>query len=205
MKLVLDWDGTVTVRDTLWMLLEEFGDRDVFERAEAELERGEISYRDLMELEMGTVRAPLAEVADWLCEHARLRPGFAELARRRRPLVLSSGFRELIEPVLERAGVEVELVANSIEPRPDGWRVHWNDDAPCPECGDLCKRRSLPDGEVVYVGDGYSDRCAALAASRVFARDDLATYLEVHDVPFERFDDLADVARALDSDVPRRP
>ena len=72
MKLVLDWDGTITVRDTLWMLLEEFGDRDVLERAEAELLRGEISYRDLMELEMGTVRAPIAEVADWLGEHARL-------------------------------------------------------------------------------------------------------------------------------------
>ena len=142
MRLVLDWDGTITVRDTLWMLLEEFGDRDIFERAEAELVLGEISYRDLMELEMGTVRAPLDEVADWLGEHARLRAGFAELARRRRPLVLSSGFRELIEPLLARAGVELEVVANSIDPRPDGWRVRWNDDAPCPECGDLCKRRS---------------------------------------------------------------
>jgi 2-hydroxy-3-keto-5-methylthiopentenyl-1-phosphate phosphatase len=205
LKLVLDWDGTITVRDTLWMLLEEFGDRDVFERAEAELVRGEISYRDLMELEMGTVRAPLDEVTEWLREHARLRSGFAELARRHRPLVLSSGFRELIEPLLEHAGVELEVVANSIEPRPDGWRVRWNDDAPCPECGDVCKRRSLPAGEVVYVGDGYSDRCAALAASRVFARDDLAAYLDAREVPYEPFDDLADVATALDSDVPRAP
>lgn len=198
MRLVLDWDGTITVRDTLWMLLEEFGDRDVFERAEVELERGGISYRDLMELEMGTVRAPLAEVAEWLCEHARLRPGLAEFARRRRPLVLSSGFRELIDPLLERAGVELEVVANSIEARPDGWRVRWNDDAPCPECGDLCKRRSLPEGEVVYAGDGYSDRCAALAAARVFARDDLAAYLAAEGVPFEPFEDFHDLERRLD-------
>ena len=197
MRLVLDWDGTVTVRDTLWMLLEEFGDRDVLERAEAELERGEISYRDLMELEMATIRAPLAEVTEWLGEHARLRAGFLELARRRRPLVLSSGFRELIEPLLERHGVRLEVVANSIEPRPDGWRVRWNDDAPCPECGDLCKRRSLPEGEVVYVGDGYSDRCAALAAARVFARDDLARYLASVGFPYEAFEDFADLERRL--------
>jgi 2-hydroxy-3-keto-5-methylthiopentenyl-1-phosphate phosphatase len=197
LRLVLDWDGTVTVRDTLWMLLEEFGDRDVFARAEEELERGEISYRDLMELEMGTVRASLGEATEWLCEHARLRPGFGELAQRRRPLVLSSGFRELIEPLLAQAGVELEVVANSIEPRPDGWRVRWNDDAPCPECGDLCKRRSLPSGEVVYVGDGYSDRCAALAATRVFARDDLARYLQEERVPFEPFEDFRDLERRL--------
>ena len=183
MRLVLDWDGTITVRDTLWMLLEEFGDRDVFARAEAELVRGEISYRDVMEVEMATVRAPVAEVNAFLAEHARVRPGF----------------RELIDPLLERAGVELEVVANSIEPRPDGWRVRWNDDAQCPECGDLCKRRSLPDGEVVYVGDGYSDRCAALAAARVFARDDLAAYLAAEGVPFEPFEDFHDLERRLDA------
>ena len=139
---MLDWDGTVTVRDTLWMVLERFGDRAVFERAENELVRGEISYRELMELEMGTVRAPLDEVNSFLAEHARVRPGFRALAERWRPVILSSGFRELIEPLLEREGVHVDVVANSIDPRADGWRVRWNDDAPCPECGDLCKRRS---------------------------------------------------------------
>ena len=49
----------------------------------------------------------------------------------------------------------------------------------------------------VYVGDGYSDRCVALAAARVFARDGLATYLEAQGVAFQPFDDFHDVARAL--------
>jgi hypothetical protein len=30
MRLVLDWDGTVTERDTLHMVIERFGDLDVF-------------------------------------------------------------------------------------------------------------------------------------------------------------------------------
>jgi 2-hydroxy-3-keto-5-methylthiopentenyl-1-phosphate phosphatase len=50
---------------------------------------------------------------------------------------------------------------------------------------------------VVYVGDGYSDRCAALAASRVFARDGLAAYLDEHGVDYTPFQDLRDVARGL--------
>jgi 2-hydroxy-3-keto-5-methylthiopentenyl-1-phosphate phosphatase len=56
---------------------------------------------------------------------------------------------------------------------------------------------ALPDGEVVYVGDGYSDRCAALAADRVFARDGLARYLDAHGAAYEPYDDLHDVVRVL--------
>jgi 2-hydroxy-3-keto-5-methylthiopentenyl-1-phosphate phosphatase len=195
--LILDWDGTVTVRDTLWMLLERFGDREVFERMEGALGRT-LSHREVMEAEMATITVPLEQAVDFLLERAEVRPGFAELARRFRPLVLSSSFHETIEPVLAREGVDVRLVANRIDARPDGWRVLWTDDAPCPECGELCKRRSLPSGDLlVYVGDGYSDRCAALAADRVFARGDLARYLAARGAPFEPFEDFHDVAAAL--------
>ena len=94
--------------------------------------------------------------------------------------------------------MDVEVVANRIDPRPDGWRVLWADDAPCAVCGEPCKRRALPaDVPVVYVGDGYSDRCAALAADRVFARDGLADYLTSRGVAFEPFEDFDDVAAAL--------
>ena len=197
MYLILDWDGTVTVRDTLWLLLERFGDRAVFEQMEASLGKTR-SHREVMEAEMATITAPLEEAVAFLVAEAEIRAGFRGIVERFRPLVLSSSFHETIEPVLAREGVEVELVANHVDARPDGWRVRWADDAPCPECGELCKRRSLPRGaRVVYVGDGYSDRCAALAASRVFARGALAEYLTSQRVPFEPFDDLDDVAAAL--------
>jgi 2-hydroxy-3-keto-5-methylthiopentenyl-1-phosphate phosphatase len=47
------------------------------------------------------------------------------------------------------------------------------------------------------VGDGYSDRCAALTAERVLARDGLAEWLGSEGIAFERFDDLHDVLEAL--------
>jgi 2-hydroxy-3-keto-5-methylthiopentenyl-1-phosphate phosphatase len=178
-------------------VLERFGDREIFARVEGQLTRGAISYRELMEAEFATVRAPLGDVVAYLVESARLRAGFHELARDHRPAILSSGFEQLIRPILAREGVELDVVANRIDPRPDGWRVLWRDATACAHCGDLCKRGGLPPGEVVFVGDGYSDRCAAQAASRVFARDGLAEYLAAHRVPFEPFDDFHDVARAL--------
>jgi 2-hydroxy-3-keto-5-methylthiopentenyl-1-phosphate phosphatase len=66
-------------------------------------------------------------------------------------------------------------------------------------CGEQCKRSDVGRLEdIVYVGDGFSDRCIALGARRVFARDGLAEYLEREGVQFEPFDDFYDVERALD-------
>src|SRR6476661_6583869 len=135
MRLVLDWDGTVTETDSLWMALDEFGDQEVFARVEGSLAEGRLSFRQVMEIEFATVTAPVDEVAAFLRREVRIRPGFAELARAEQPLVLSSGFHELIEPVLEREGVELELRANRIEEQPDGWRVLWRDPERCPVCG----------------------------------------------------------------------
>jgi 2-hydroxy-3-keto-5-methylthiopentenyl-1-phosphate phosphatase len=75
--------------------------------------------------------------------------------------------------------------------------VLWRDETPCPECGDLCKRGALPDPPFVYVGDGWSDHCAALLADRVFARDGLARYLDEMGVEYEPFDDPREVATVL--------
>jgi 2-hydroxy-3-keto-5-methylthiopentenyl-1-phosphate phosphatase len=193
-KLVLDWDGTVTEEDTHTMALLEFGDPELFRRAEVGLERGELTLKECMELEFSGMRAPVGQVNAWLIEHARIRPGFRELAERFKPLILSSSFEELIEPLLAREGVRLDVVANRVDPRPDGWRVLWRDDADCATCGEPCKRSALPQGEVVYVGDGYSDRCVARMAHRVFARDGLAAYLEREGTSFQRFDDFYELA-----------
>ena len=71
-------------------------------------------------------------------------------------MIVSSGLPQLILPVLEREGVEVEVRSNDADPSPDGWRVRLpRTTASCPVCGDRCKRRSLPDGRpLVFVGDG---------------------------------------------------
>lgn len=197
MRLVLDWDGTVTERDSLDLVLREFGDPEIYLQVEEELGR-RLSLHEVIGLEFETVKAPLAEVADWLVENVRVRPGFRELVARRRPLIVSAGFHELIEPVLAREGVTVELVANRVESLPSGWRAVFRDTTPCPVCGEPCKRASLPLGEpVVYAGDGYSDRCAALAAKRVFATGGLATYLEQRGVPFEPLTDFYDLEARL--------
>jgi 2-hydroxy-3-keto-5-methylthiopentenyl-1-phosphate phosphatase len=131
-------------------------------------------------------------------ENVEVRPGLHELAAHD-PLVISAGFHELIEPVLEREGVlgEVELRANRVEARPGGWQVRFRVANPCDECGEPCKRADLPTGEVVYAGDGHSDHCASLAADRVFATDGLARWLDEQGVPYRPLTDFHALAAEL--------
>ena len=139
MRLVLDWDGTVTERDTLHMVIERFGDLDVFRDMESELGR-RLTLNEVIAVEMATITAPRDEVVAWLLAHARVRPGFAALAARHDPLVVSAGFHELIEPVLDREGVSVAVIANRIAAHPDGWRATFRERGLCDVCGEPCKR-----------------------------------------------------------------
>ncbi len=205
--LVIDFDGTITEQDLLDSIATKFGDPVVYEEVDHGLDEGRLPLKEVITREFAPVRRPLDEVVDWELENVRIRPGFRELVdaaeeRGWRLAVVSSGFHELIEPILEREGVEVELHANRVDPRPDGWRVLWSYGDDCGSCGESCKRSVAEElageGELVYVGDGYSDRCAAERADRVFATKGLARYLDERGVPFELFEDFHDVLRSLD-------
>jgi 2-hydroxy-3-keto-5-methylthiopentenyl-1-phosphate phosphatase len=197
MQLVLDWDGTVTEVDTLHMVIGRFGDLDAFHAAEDEIGR-RLTLREVIALEMATVRAPLDTVVDWLLGTVRVRPGFAELVARHDPLIVSAGFHELIEPVLAREGVRARVVAHHVESGVDGWVTSFAPAPVCAVCGEQCKRAAVAGlGAFAYAGDGVSDRCVALAAERLFARAGLADWLDGRGVRYERFDDLGDIDRAL--------
>ena len=195
--LVVDWDGTATERDTLHMLIERFGDLEVFHAAEDAIGR-RLTLNEVIAVEMRTVRATLDEAVDWLRANVHLRAGFAELVVERDPLVVSAGFHELIEPVLDRHGIRARLVANRVEARPEGWEAVFRPGVPCPVCGERCKRDAVAGlDRFVFVGDGVSDRCVALLAERVFARAGLARWLDQQGVAYTSFEDFFEVAAIL--------
>ncbi len=197
LPLVLDWDGTVTERDTLHMVIERYGDFAVFSALEEEV-GGRMSLDEVIALEMATVTARIDEVVDWLLAEVRVRRGFAELVERHDPLIVSAGFHETIDPILRREGVSARVVANHVTPDPSGWRSTFPDGPLCDVCGERCKRAAVAGlGAFAYAGDGVSDRCVSLAAERRFARAGLADWLDDQGVGYEPFDDLYDIARAL--------
>jgi HAD superfamily phosphoserine phosphatase-like hydrolase len=195
--LIVDWDGTATVEDTLVEAMKVFGDWDLYLEASAALKRGEITLHEEIRRDATGIKAPLEDVQQWAVENIELRRGFDEFARKHRPVIVSSNFRQLIEPILAAHGLDLEVRANEVEWHPGGWRATFRNNDDCDTCGEPCKRPDVVGTEVIYVGDGYSDRCAAQAADRVFARRALAQYLDEQGVPYEPFEDFDDVERAL--------
>jgi 2-hydroxy-3-keto-5-methylthiopentenyl-1-phosphate phosphatase len=135
-----------------------------------------------------------------------LRPGLPALLetcvqRFVEPIVVSSGFTSLIRPVLLDHGIDLPIVAHDAVFTPEGATVTFLQRADCARCGERCKRDEVvrrADGRALaYVGDGWSDRCAALAADLVFARAGLARYLDDEGVSYRPFEDFDDVREGL--------
>jgi 2-hydroxy-3-keto-5-methylthiopentenyl-1-phosphate phosphatase len=206
MLIVVDFDGTITERDTLVDIVQEQAP-EVFEQVEEDLQAGRITLRECIAREFEAVRGAHDEIVERAVSRVRVRPGFADLvasaqAAGHRVVVVSSGFESIITPVLEREGVQpVHVVAHDVRFAPDGSAVEFRHGVVCTVCDQECKRSVVDelrgDAPVVYVGDGYSDRCAALASERIFARDGLAEWLDSEGIAFEPFGDLRDVLAAL--------
>lgn len=211
MLIICDFDGTVTARDTNTALARRFAP-DAYAAVEGKLSSRELTLRDVLAAEFAGIRVGLETVVEAALE-IPFRPGFerfldAAQARDASVVLLSSGFREIIEPMLARDGLvhRVPLQANSIELDEHGGRVTWRELPTCDLCGEPCKRHDVARlrethagrGEtVVFVGDGLSDRCGAETADIVFARDSLARYLDDEGVEYRAWEDFNDVAESL--------
>lgn len=205
-----DFDGTITERDTLHLIVEEFGRRGLWATIEPRLRAGELTLEEAMQEEFATVRATPEQVRALVLREAGLRAGFPELvswsrARGHRLIVFSNGFRSVIDAVLGRAGLgDLEVLSHEALFTAEGCTLVWTERGEaCGECGRRCKRHDLRarlgGDRLVYIGDGLSDRCAAHLADLVFARADLARDLTIDGVPFEPFDDFVEIRRRLDA------
>lgn len=216
MLIICDFDGTVTARDTNSALARRFAP-DAFARVEGLLATRAMTLRDVLATEFAGMRVGIDAVLDEALT-IPFRAGFATFLDAAdqagaRVVLLSSGFRELIEPMLARDGLHdrVPLVANGIAfDAAGGGRITWRDLPTCDLCDEPCKRHDVArlrqehasNGDpVVFVGDGFSDRCGAESADRVFARDSLARYLDSRDLAYESWEDFDDVSRALGLEV----
>ncbi|MCW2955186.1 MAG: mtnX [Thermoleophilia bacterium] len=215
MLIICDFDGTVTARDTNSFLAQRFAP-EAYAGLEGKLAARELTLREVLATEFRNMGVPLPVLVATAVEGVPFRTGFGDFldaaeASGHTVVLLSSGFRQVIEPMLARDGFadRVPLIANDIVIDGDDAQITWRDLPTCELCGEPCKRGDvtrLREGalhgathfdDVVFVGDGLSDRCGAESADRVFARDSLATWLDQQDEPWEPWEDFHDVMRAL--------
>jgi 2-hydroxy-3-keto-5-methylthiopentenyl-1-phosphate phosphatase len=201
----LDFDGTVTTRDSGVEVLERLAPPEWRALSEA-YARDEIGSRECLLDEWALVPKDEAAVRA-VAREVGIDPGFVPLVERLRSAgaevtVVSDGFGFYAEEVCAAAGVP--LLTNSVD-----WATgelvfpHENRCCPCSTCG-VCKQAPIKDARyagktAVLVGDGTSDRKAALLADVVLAKGNLARWCAGTDVAYVPFTTLADVEAALAS------
>ena len=202
-----DFDGTVALQDIGNSFLTEFGLPDWLE-AEREFLAGTLGSRDALVRQYRALDATPETLRRFVQEKVELDPtfpAFLEEAKRREMEVsiLSDGLDLYINEFLRRYGLEhLPLYCNKgrwVDRHIEVEFPYYN--RVCGVCGN-CKtshlnRERRPGQKLVYVGDGWSDRCPARNADVVFAKDRLRHFCEEQGIAFRPFAHFDDVGRAL--------
>jgi 2,3-diketo-5-methylthio-1-phosphopentane phosphatase len=200
----LDFDGTITTADVGMHLLERTAPHDEWWELHEQYERGEIGSRECIFDQWALVEGSEAELRTLAAEVA-VDPGFAPLVRGLRAAgaevtVVSDGFGFYVHDVCGPFGLDVLTNAINFDTR-ELLFPHEDRCCACSSCG-VCKQAPIKDARysgrtTVLVGDGASDRKAALLADVVFAKGPLALWCGQYGVACHPFDTLADVRGAL--------
>ncbi len=207
----LDFDGTISEADTGVHLMTRLAPpgwqaiADAYGRGEIESRECLLDEWDLLPAELRRDEVQLRAVA----REVPLDPGAGPLVGALRSagaevLMVSDGFGFPADEVARDLGVPVATNAVDFV---TGRLEFPNEDrcCACSSCG-TCKQAPIKDARhrgrsTVLIGDGTSDRKAALLADVVFAKSGLAAWCARNGVAFLPFETLADVQRTLLDDA----
>ncbi|MCX6151469.1 MAG: MtnX-like HAD-IB family phosphatase [Ignavibacteriales bacterium] len=114
--------------------------------------------------------------------------------------VLSDGFDLYIDKILKRETLsDLEVFCNKAKINAEEQIIPTfpYGDEECKHCGN-CKRNHIlsncgDEDYIIYIGDGYSDKCPIEFCDYVFAKDSLLKFCEINRItyfPFQNFDDV---------------
>lgn len=202
-----DFDGTVTRQDTLVEILNRYGNPGWHE-VQRKVVSGELSIRQGLALEMGGVKASKEELKRLLLSKVEIEPSFLPFLNQMRkkgiPLILlTGGFDLCVETVLEKSGLgPLPYLANRLSRTNGSWEISFPFPSTlCQACGH-CKGDALRSWNAqgyttVFVGNGVTDRCAALAATLTFAKAELADWCRTQEIPWAAFSTFSDIETEL--------
>lgn len=204
-KFFIDFDGTVVADDVCASMVMKYAG-DGWNELNALWEQGVLTTGECAQRTLDLMQVSPAEL-DAYFSGFELAPGFQLFvdwaSERQYPiLILSDGYDNYIKLIQKKYNLDIDYFANHLEYK-GGWQfqsVHSNPD--CLKCG-VCKNglvqeRLEPGVTSIYIGDGYSDRCAAAICDVVFAKKSLATYCEQEGIDYISYQDFNEIVRHLD-------
>lgn len=205
-KVIVDFDGTACLPDTGHLVASRFGGPE-WDRLEKLWVSGRIGTRERATGQFGSADISEASLRELLGQ-AVLDPTFAEFRRfarehRAEVEIVSDGFDFIIQHVLDRDGADdIRFYANTMKFVNGRLELGFpREGEGCGRCG-LCKAAPMRAArerfdEVAFIGNGFSDACAAPLADVLFAKESLAKRCIELGIPFHRFHDFRDVIGVL--------
>ncbi|MBN8555750.1 MAG: MtnX-like HAD-IB family phosphatase [Deltaproteobacteria bacterium] len=204
-----DFDGTISNLDTLKHLLNQKASPE-WKFVEEGMASGQIAEREGLQQAFNFLNISFPSAMKEVFKKVSLDPSFKYFAdwldfEGHSLSVLSGGFKKLIQPLMDREGLQsVKVLANDVQVSGKSWKViPCEIERLCSACNH-CKSSSLfselkkdPQTFIVYIGDGHTDICPVQLADLVFAKGFLKTYCDQQGIESVGFDSFWDVRREL--------
>jgi len=205
-KIFVDFDGTITKKDVGNEFFRRFGNESEAIKAVAKWKAGEMAGRDLTLKEAEFVHVNEKDALKF-AEAFEIDSTFKDLISYCKVnsielTVLSDGLDFYIKRIFDVNGIsDVPFYSNMVSFESGGVRIEFPYESDCQKCGN-CKgyqilTKTAIDDVVIYIGNGFSDRCAVQYADIIFAKDELLKYCEEYNITFFPFENFGDVVSKL--------
>jgi len=212
-KLILcDFDGTISIRDMGYVLVSHFCPED-WQAIDRDFRDGKIGSKEAYYRIAKMLKGNEQEIFRFTQRHSDIDPYFPLFYQYCREKnidvkIVSDGLDFYIKRVLEIHHLsEIPFYANRTHfAEEDGIDIsfpHFNED--CGLCG-TCKKKLIQIhrkeyDSLLFVGNGFSDRCGAKEADFVFAKDSLYTYCIRNDIPCHFFENFHEILGDLKKEI----
>lgn len=200
-----DFDGTITNEDIGFKIIEAFAGPG-WEEVEAAYQRGEKGSREAL-LEIFAMTSVSAEtLTSFIENHFYVDPAFPDFINLCRKsgmavTILSDGFDFYIDLIFRKFKLNLPYLSNSLRVVDSSLRAEFPYSSKhCGSCGnckmDYAKKVKASGSQIVYIGDGFSDKCVSSLADVLFAKGVLAEHCRKEGTsyfPFEGFNDISSV------------
>ena len=202
--ILCDFDGTISLRDMGYVLLNRFSSGD-WKAIDREFCEGKIGSKEAYSRIAKIIKGDEESVLHFVRTHSDIDPHFVSFYSycRERGIdvkIVSDGLDFYIKTLLELHRLsEIPFYANCTRFHP-GDKMEFSFPFASEECGlcGTCKKKLVQIhrneyDSILFVGNGLSDRCAAREADFAFAKDPLYSYCIQHDITchfFETFHEI---------------
>lgn len=212
-KLIIfsDFDGTITERDVIVMIMEKFAPPEWVEIKDKILYQRSITLKDGVERLFSLIDSKKKDtIIEFVKKESRIRAGFNELLDfcKKENIefnVLSAGLDFFIKPVLENFKDKLNIFCNKANFKSDVIKIDYKylpkNCELCGQCGcckvEIIEKYPQERFKRVIIGDGLAELPCAKIADVVFATGNLIKLLEQENIPCIPFNNFYEVKKQL--------